>query len=121
MQEFFRSLPPVEILSHLVCLVIVVLAFLTFLIVWVPVQWRLHRRTELEAALKQDMLNRGMSAEEIERVLKTSLPEGAEPPVTADVGPLGSSSTECQTGGRDSNRGRCDREINCVNACGIVK
>ena len=86
MQEFFRSLPPVEILSHLVCLVIVVLAFLTFLIVWVPVQWRLHRRTELEAALKQDMLNRGMSAEEIERVLKTSLPEGAEPPVTADVG-----------------------------------
>jgi integrase len=24
-------------------------------------------------------------------------------------------------GGRDSNRGRCDREINCVNACGIVK
>ncbi|HWA99013.1 MAG TPA: hypothetical protein VG713_11000 [Pirellulales bacterium] len=31
-----------------------------------------HRRAELDAALKQDMLNRGMSADEIERVLKAS-------------------------------------------------
>jgi hypothetical protein len=48
------------------------LAFLAGLIVWLTLQWRLHRRTEIEAALKQEMLNRGMSAEEIERVLRAS-------------------------------------------------
>jgi hypothetical protein len=46
------------------------LAFLAGLIVWLTWQWRLHRRTEIEAALTQEMLNRGMSAEEIVRVLR---------------------------------------------------
>jgi len=49
------------------------LAFLAGMTVWLTLQWRLHRRTEIEAALKQDMLNRGMSAEDIERVLRASL------------------------------------------------
>jgi hypothetical protein len=31
--------------------------------------WREHRKTEVNAALKQDMLNRGMSADEIRTVL----------------------------------------------------
>jgi hypothetical protein len=31
--------------------------------------WHTHRKTEIEAALKQDMLNRGMSAEEIRTIL----------------------------------------------------
>jgi hypothetical protein len=35
-------------------------------------QWRAARRTELEVALKQDMLRRGLSVEEIERVLRAS-------------------------------------------------
>jgi hypothetical protein len=35
-------------------------------------QWRKHRQTELEIALKSDMLNRGFSAEEIEKVIKAS-------------------------------------------------
>lgn len=34
--------------------------------------WRKHRQTELEITLKQDMLNRGFTAEEIERVVKAS-------------------------------------------------
>jgi hypothetical protein len=34
--------------------------------------WRKHRQTEMEIALKHEMLNRGMSAEEIERVIKAS-------------------------------------------------
>ncbi len=34
--------------------------------------WRKLRQTEMEIALKHDMLNRGMSAEEIERVIKAS-------------------------------------------------
>jgi hypothetical protein len=50
-----------------------VLALLAGLIIWLSLQWRLNRRTELEVALKQDMLNRGMLAEEIERVLRAPL------------------------------------------------
>ena len=34
--------------------------------------WKKVRTAEMDAALKQDMLNRGMSADEIERVLKAS-------------------------------------------------
>jgi hypothetical protein len=34
--------------------------------------WWKIRRAELDAALKQDMLNRGMSAEEIQKVLRPS-------------------------------------------------
>jgi hypothetical protein len=36
--------------------------------------WRKHRQSEMEMALKQDMLNRGMSAEDIERVIVASRP-----------------------------------------------
>ncbi len=35
-------------------------------------QWRKHRQTELEIALKHDMLNRNFSAEEIERVVRAA-------------------------------------------------
>jgi hypothetical protein len=34
--------------------------------------WHNVRQVEVEAALKQDMLNRGMTADEIERVVKAS-------------------------------------------------
>jgi hypothetical protein len=34
--------------------------------------WQKNRQVEVEAALKQDMLNRGMSAEDIERVIKAT-------------------------------------------------
>jgi hypothetical protein len=34
--------------------------------------WRSIRKTDLEVALKQDMLNRGLSAADIERVLQAS-------------------------------------------------
>jgi hypothetical protein len=45
--------------------------------------WHEHRKTEINAALKQDMLNRGMSADEIRTVL--------------DAG-TGASSKRCPTG-----------------------
>jgi hypothetical protein len=35
-------------------------------------QWRRIRQAEIDAALKQEMLNRGMPAEEIERVVRAS-------------------------------------------------
>jgi hypothetical protein len=38
-------------------------------------QWRKNRQTELEVSLKHEMLNRGFSAEEIERVVKASRPK----------------------------------------------
>jgi hypothetical protein len=34
--------------------------------------WCMNRKNELDAALKQDMINRGMSAEEIKMVLEAS-------------------------------------------------
>jgi hypothetical protein len=37
------------------------------------------RQAEVEAALKQDMLNRGMSADEIERVLSAGQKKAAKP------------------------------------------
>jgi hypothetical protein len=52
MQEFLNSPNAEGVLSVLVGLVVCVLLFLTFLAVWFPLQWRLHRRAELEAVLK---------------------------------------------------------------------
>jgi hypothetical protein len=46
-----------------------------FFTVAVPVSWHywcLYRRNELDAALKHDMLQRGLSAEEIKLVLEAS-------------------------------------------------
>ena len=34
--------------------------------------WHVTRRNDMEGALKQDMLNRGLSVDEIERVIKAS-------------------------------------------------
>jgi hypothetical protein len=64
--------------DEVVVVVFLVLAFLMALIVWLTLQWRLHRRTEIEAALKHDMLSRGMTADEIERVLKASRSSAAD-------------------------------------------
>jgi hypothetical protein len=46
------------------------------LLVGVVKLWLNHRHAEIEAALKQDMLNRGMSAEQIERVLNAGKSTG---------------------------------------------
>lgn len=37
--------------------------------------WLKARRAQLEMALKQDMVNRGMTADEIERVVKATVTE----------------------------------------------
>jgi len=69
MSDLLSRVPPHDVPA----IVFSALAFVAGLVVWLTYQWRLHRRTEIEAALKQDMLNRGMSAEEIERVMRASL------------------------------------------------
>jgi hypothetical protein len=59
--------------------IIPIVAILTGLIIAVTAilagTWRKNRQTELESAMKQDMLNRGMSAQDIERIIKATKPE----------------------------------------------
>ena len=50
--------------------VVVPTVFLFLAICVIAGHWLAHRRSELDASLKQDMLDRGMSADEIEKVLK---------------------------------------------------
>lgn len=45
--------------------------------------WSASRKAEFEASLKLEMINRGMSAEDIDRVLKASL-SGTSPKCCAD-------------------------------------
>jgi hypothetical protein len=40
--------------------------------------WHVHRKAEINAALKQDMLNRGMSADDIRMVLDTGTPQSGK-------------------------------------------
>jgi len=50
-------------------------------------QWSRHRRAEMAAALRQQMIDRGMSADEIVAVLQTGGPEAvAAPPAPIGVG-----------------------------------
>jgi hypothetical protein len=47
--------------------------------------WRSVRRAEVEASLKQDMLNRGMTVDQIERVIRAS---AAAPEYGETAGPI---------------------------------
>jgi len=69
MQDIFSKLSAHQIEDYLIILTVLSACLIAFL----TVQWRWHRRTEIEASLKQDMLNRGMGADEIERVLRASM------------------------------------------------
>jgi hypothetical protein len=96
MQDLLSRLASHEVVG----IVFFALAFLAGMIVWLTLQWRLHRRTELEAALKQDMLNRGMSAEEIERVLRAPFSSYCDSFKETDALVSG---TKCHSGQRTSN------------------
>jgi hypothetical protein len=56
----------------IVPLVMAVVGALVGIVAIIAHQWRCMRQAEVEGALKQDMLNRGMSADEIERVIRVS-------------------------------------------------
>ena len=66
-EQFISKLEPHDLVTVLVLTLGAVIA----LVAIVATQWRMHKRTEVEAALKQEMLARGMSAEDIERVIKS--------------------------------------------------
>jgi hypothetical protein len=69
MTDFLARLPPGDVAPF----VFFTLTLAAGLIIWLSWQWRLHRRTELEVTLKQQMVSQGMTADEIERVLHASL------------------------------------------------
>ena len=58
--------------GQLFVLIIIALALTSGIVKCIANQWRKIRQAEMEAALKQDMLNRGMSAQEIQTVLSAS-------------------------------------------------
>jgi hypothetical protein len=74
MTEFLSRVRP----DHIMALVALVLAFIAGLTIWLHLHWQKDRRMEIEAALKKEMLQRGMSADDIERVLEAGL--GNRPP-----------------------------------------
>jgi hypothetical protein len=62
------------------------IAAITAVIIRIAVAWERVRRAEQEAVLKQDMLQRGFQAEDIERVLHaTSVPPPASPASTVEL------------------------------------
>ena len=58
--------------GHLIGLVATILGILGWIITTVAGQWRKVRVAEIEAALKQQMLDRGMGANEIGQVLRSN-------------------------------------------------
>ena len=79
-QELFDRLGS----GQLFVLIIIALALTSGLVKCFANQWRKVREAEMEAALKQDMLNRGMSAQEIQMVLSAS-GKGAKPSCEINV------------------------------------
>jgi hypothetical protein len=74
MQEFFAELRP-EIALPLGGMLFVAITVISVVGMF---QWRIFRQAGMEAALKQQMLERGMSAEEIVHVLSVSASKTAK-------------------------------------------
>src|SRR5213082_2180002 len=75
MSELLNHIPSHDVAG----LLFAVVAGVVTLGVFIARYWWKVRRAEIDAALKHDMLQRGMGAEDIERVLRAS-PAPAEPP-----------------------------------------
>jgi hypothetical protein len=58
--------------AYLIPITAIVVGCLTGIICRISDNWRKVRMSEMELGLKQDMLQRGMSAEEIDRVMTAS-------------------------------------------------
>jgi hypothetical protein len=69
MTEYLSKMDPDELMGYLLGFLVVGGGLLCALIAILGYFWHAGRKTEIEAALKQDMLNRGMSAEQIRTVL----------------------------------------------------
>jgi hypothetical protein len=76
MHELLNGPHGEDILGAACGTVITALGLGAFVVTWAMIQWRLHRRAEMESVLKKEMLDRGLSADEIERVISTPLGGG---------------------------------------------
>ena len=65
MTEYFSQIPP----GDMIPVIAIVSTFLTVVVIVALFIWRGVRKADIAARLKQDMLDRGMSAEEIRIVL----------------------------------------------------
>jgi hypothetical protein len=75
MSELFSRFEPGEFIG----LVAVAGGLLCGLVAIVMGIWHEHRKTEVSAALKQEMLNRGMTADDIERILNAGMAKTKDP------------------------------------------
>ncbi|MBI3409634.1 MAG: hypothetical protein HY040_14940 [Planctomycetes bacterium] len=64
--------------KHLAPVLFFVVAGLTWIALTFINRWYKHRQAEIDAALKHEMLQRGMSADDIERILAAGPPKKAE-------------------------------------------
>src|SRR5436309_3231413 len=88
MSELLNHIPSHDVAG----LLFAVVAGVVTLGVFIARYWTKVRRAEIDAALKHDMLQRGMGADEIERVLRASQSPAApaEPPAPpGDTSPAG--------------------------------
>lgn len=81
MSEFLQKISGSQLVG-LTFWVVIGLVWITWII---AENWRRARKTELETMLKQEMLQRGMSADEIVKVLKAS--KGGSKPTDAESPP----------------------------------
>ena len=74
MWEFLSTWPPGMVIG----LVSVVGGCLTAIVWGIAIFWSWTRRAEIAANLKRDLLQRGLSVEEVERVLDVLAPPGID-------------------------------------------
>jgi hypothetical protein len=72
METLVNRLPSGEIFALLVVLTGLVVGLIIAVTAIIVSNWRRVRQLDIEGTLKQDMLQRGMSAEDIERVIRAS-------------------------------------------------
>jgi len=73
MTEWLSRGDPSSIIPLLIPIVAIFMGCLTGMVAIITGNWQRVRKAELAAALKQEMIQRGMSSEDIKRVLETPL------------------------------------------------
>ncbi len=70
--HWLAVLPPGDRMVAVMFVLMAIAGIVIVVVTVLAVQWRRVRQAEVDAALKRDMLERGMSAADIERVVQAS-------------------------------------------------
>jgi hypothetical protein len=89
MNGLIEHIPPSDLAAFAFFLISFGLAAVVTLVVMVAYFWSKVRRAEADAVLKQEMIQRGMGADEIERVLRASSAPPEPPAPARDNTPTG--------------------------------